>query len=126
MEDLLFENVCHFFHKQILVNGAKSDVCETIRIDIKKSNEHAWIAGDVGNLTESEDFVSEHESNLRIIGILLVISTLQIIVVTAFTSICIKLSKSPLRNEWRIPDIGKKQFVLKQDCKSSLKRLHLD
>ena len=90
------------------MNGAKNDVCRAIQIDAKKSNDHTWIAGDVKKLTDNEEFVSELESNGRIIGILLVISMSLIIVASSFTIMCAKLGKSsPTRNPWKIPDIGR-------------------
>ena len=90
------------------MNGAKNDVCKAIKVEIKKSNDHTWIAGDVGKLTDTEEFVSEHESNGRINGILLAISMSLIIVASSFTIICAKLGKSsPTKKPWKIPDIGK-------------------
>ena len=93
------------------MNGAKNDVCKAIKVEIKKSNDHTWIAGDVGKLNDTEEFVSEHESNGRIIVILLAISMSLIIVASSFTIICAKLGKSsPIKKPWKIPDTGREYY----------------
>ena len=67
-----------------------------------------WITGDVKNLNEDEEFVSEEESTERIITILSILSIFLILVASSFTAICIKLSYSSiLKKERSIPDEGK-------------------
>ena len=64
----------------------------------------------VKNLTKPEEFLSKDESINRITMILMVISTLQIIVATSFTVICIKLGySSSVRKEWKISNTGRKE-----------------
>ena len=93
------------------MNGAKNDACRAIEINVQKSNDHTWIAGDVGKLNDTEEFVSEHESNGRIIVILLAISMSLIIVASSFTIICAKLGKSsPTKKPWKIPDTGRNNY----------------
>ena len=68
----------------------------------------AWISGDVKNLDEVEEFVSEDESTERIIIILLIFSTFLLFIATCFTVICKKLSNSSsAKKEWINPDTGK-------------------
>ena len=67
----------------------------------------SWISGDVKNLNEVEEFVSEDESTERIIVILHIFSTFLLIIAICFTVICMKLSDSPaVKKEWNT-DIGK-------------------
>ena len=67
-----------------------------------------WITGDVKNLNEDEEFVSEEESTERIITILSILSIFLILVASSFTAICIKLSYSSiLKKERLILDEGK-------------------
>ena len=68
----------------------------------------AWISGDVQNLSEGEEFISEEDSQKRIIIIFLVLSAFLNSFATSFTVICMKLSNSPMaKNEWLTPDLGK-------------------
>ena len=68
----------------------------------------SWIPGDVKNLNEVEEFVSEDESTERIIVILHIFSIFLLIIAICFTVICIKLSDSPsTKKEWINIDIGK-------------------
>ena len=67
----------------------------------------AWISGDVQNLSEGEEFISEEDSQKRIIMIFLVLSTFLNSFATSFTVICMELSNSPIaKKEWITPDLG--------------------
>ena len=80
------------------MHNVQNDVIETIRT--KAHELPVWISGEVNKFDQDDLLVSEEESFIRIQIILLVISTFEIIVATAFVLICMNLSRSISPKEW--------------------------